>query len=172
MMFVELLERLDGVHPRGTGRWMARCPAHPDKNPSLSVREGDRGLLLHCFSGCTIEKICESLNLRVPDLFNNAPQPRGARPTPKPVRQDRKALALQFELAAVDRRLRAARIIEAVNGLDLPTLDDGELDRALNHVAQAHADVERAELFEHVADTLRMRDYSERINRERQTHVA
>ena len=32
----------------------ARCPAHDDKNPSLSVKLGGRGdcVLVHCFTGC------------------------------------------------------------------------------------------------------------------------
>lgn len=33
--------------------WMACCPAHDDKTPSLSIREGlDGTLLVHCFAGC------------------------------------------------------------------------------------------------------------------------
>jgi putative DNA primase/helicase len=33
--------------------WMACCPAHHDKTPSLSIREGvDSTLLVHCFAGC------------------------------------------------------------------------------------------------------------------------
>jgi putative DNA primase/helicase len=32
-----LLGRLEGVRRAGAGSWMARCPAHPDRNPSLSV---------------------------------------------------------------------------------------------------------------------------------------
>ena len=91
---------------------------------------------------------------------------------PKPVPVDRIALAFRFELAALDRRLRAENIIEAANGLDLSSLDDADLDRALGYVAQAHADVDRADLFEHVADALRERDHAERTDRERQTSAA
>jgi putative DNA primase/helicase len=33
--------------------WMACCPAHDDKTPSLSIQEGvDSTLLVHCFAGC------------------------------------------------------------------------------------------------------------------------
>lgn len=40
-----------------SGRWhgyaaLCRCPAHADSNPSLSIRQGDRGLLVNCFAGC------------------------------------------------------------------------------------------------------------------------
>ena len=33
--------------------WMARCPAHDDRNPSLSIRQVDGIVLVHCFSGCS-----------------------------------------------------------------------------------------------------------------------
>ena len=34
-------------------RWMARCPAHDDQTPSLSISEGSDGIVLvKCFTGC------------------------------------------------------------------------------------------------------------------------
>jgi hypothetical protein len=55
------LGRLDGVRRAGTG-WVARCPAHADHLPSLSVGVGDDGrLLLHCFAGCAFDAIRASL---------------------------------------------------------------------------------------------------------------
>lgn len=33
-------------------RAMCRCPAHDDHTPSLSLRQGDRGILVTCFAGC------------------------------------------------------------------------------------------------------------------------
>lgn len=77
------------------------------------------------------------------------------RPVPPPiVRIDRKARAFQFELAGLDLRLRAEKILEAGTNLDVASLSDDELDRALALTAQAHADIERAQLFEHTADGL------------------
>ena len=79
-----LLERLDGVKRTGEGRWIAKCPSHDDKNPSLSVREtGDR-LLLHCWAGCEVHAIVASVGLRLADLFaqplpNAGPVPRHER---------------------------------------------------------------------------------------------
>lgn len=38
--------------------WVAKCPAHDDSNPSLSIRDGDDGrLLFKCFAGCTFVDI-------------------------------------------------------------------------------------------------------------------
>jgi hypothetical protein len=39
------------VTARG-GNYLVRCPAHDDNSPSLSLRDGEHGLLLHCFAGC------------------------------------------------------------------------------------------------------------------------
>jgi putative DNA primase/helicase len=49
---------------------MACCPAHNDKNPSLSVTEGDDGrVLLKCHAGCRTEDIVDALGLSMADLF-------------------------------------------------------------------------------------------------------
>ena len=40
------------------------CPAHDDKNPSLSITETKGGkLLLHCFSGCSFDEIIAAAGL-------------------------------------------------------------------------------------------------------------
>lgn len=65
-----LLSRLERVKRTGSGRWMARCPAHDDKGPSLSVRELDDGrVLIHCFSGCHVESVLGIIGLEIGDLF-------------------------------------------------------------------------------------------------------
>lgn len=71
-----LLARLDGVRETGDGRWIARCPAHEDGHPSLSVRETERGILLHCFAGCTTVDILSALDLTFSDLFPRSYVPR------------------------------------------------------------------------------------------------
>ena len=38
-----LLSRLDMVKSAGNDRWYARCPAHQDKSPSLSIRDTEIG---------------------------------------------------------------------------------------------------------------------------------
>ena len=173
MTIEDVLQRLEGVRPRGAGKWSARCPAHEDKSPSLSIAEGNDGrILLHDFAGCSPLNIVAALNLGLKDLFTDLPAPHGNRPIPKPVKIDRIALGFHSDLAALDLRLRAERIIEVAKGLDVTNLSQDELDRALNVVAKAHAEIERAKHFEHVADTLRERDYAERSSRGRHTYVA
>jgi hypothetical protein len=42
---------------RSGNRWMARCPAHDDRSPSLSITERDGRIFLHCFAGCAYADI-------------------------------------------------------------------------------------------------------------------
>lgn len=64
------LEKLGGVKKTNSG-WIARCPAHEDNNPSLSVSEGDEGrILFHCHAGCSFASVLNSLDLTAKDLFN------------------------------------------------------------------------------------------------------
>ncbi|CDQ10187.1 conserved hypothetical protein [Acidithiobacillus ferrivorans] len=64
------LSRLERVKRTGPDRWVARCPAHDDRRPSLSIREAeDRKVLLKCWSGCSVQAILEVLGLSLADLF-------------------------------------------------------------------------------------------------------
>ncbi len=69
MQILEFLDHLDGVRTTLNG-WIARCPSHDDRRPSLSVAEGDDGrILINCFAGCTTDVVLESLGLDLRDLF-------------------------------------------------------------------------------------------------------
>lgn len=54
----------------GNGQHTAQCPAHEDRNPSLSVREQDGKVLLNCHVGCSTDQILEALALTMGDLFD------------------------------------------------------------------------------------------------------
>lgn len=67
-----VLSRLDGVRRSGKG-FIARCPAHQDRNASLAVSDGDNGrVLMHCFAGCNIRDVVAAVGLAVADLFSRA----------------------------------------------------------------------------------------------------
>lgn len=69
-----MLSRLEGVRRTGNGTWLARCPAHADKSPSLSLRECDSGaVLIHCFAGCAAHDVVGAVGLLVSDLFPPRP---------------------------------------------------------------------------------------------------
>lgn len=85
----EIASRLD-ARPSRAG-FIARCPAHEDRSPSLSIREGQDGrTLIHCFAGCTIESVCDALKIKVSDLFSG---PGTMQPKPRAVREAEKAIA-------------------------------------------------------------------------------
>lgn len=57
-------------------RAMCRCPSHADATPSLSLRQGDRGILVHCFAGCEAVDVLRDLKVNVPGKrykFNEDP---------------------------------------------------------------------------------------------------
>ncbi len=66
-----LLGRLDGVVRTGERRWSARCPAHDDRSPSLSVREDGTRVLFHCHAGCAPEAVLAALGLGWRDLYDD-----------------------------------------------------------------------------------------------------
>lgn len=61
-MSAERLARaLGGARRCGAG-FIARCPAHDDRSPSLSIREGEGGrVLLKCFAGCQYSQLVAAL---------------------------------------------------------------------------------------------------------------
>lgn len=80
---VELvLSKLPDAKRNGKG-WAARCPAHDDNRPSLSVAKSDAGgALVHCHAGCTPEAIVAGLGLKLADLMPAQAEPI-RRPAPK-----------------------------------------------------------------------------------------
>lgn len=65
-----LLSRLEKVRTAGRDRWMARCPAHHDGTPSLSVRALDDGrMLLYCYAGCDVQAVLGAIGLQFSDLY-------------------------------------------------------------------------------------------------------
>jgi len=70
--------REHGHEPRKAGAgWCCRCPAHDDRNPSLSIHAGDDGrALVNCHAGCTFDAVCGAIGLRPADLFTDDPSRR------------------------------------------------------------------------------------------------
>lgn len=65
-----LLSRLQKVKRTGQGRWMACCPAHPDRSASVSIRELDDGrVLVHCFAECAVTDVLAAIGLEFADLM-------------------------------------------------------------------------------------------------------
>jgi hypothetical protein len=74
--FSELLSALGAV--RQGSQWVAKCPAHDDDHPSLSITEKDGRILLHDFAkGCAVEDIVAAIGWELRDLFTKT-APAGA----------------------------------------------------------------------------------------------
>lgn len=63
-MIADILPRLDKVRRTGQGNWLACCPAHEDRNPSLTLREENDGrILVRCHAECSFEAIVGAVGL-------------------------------------------------------------------------------------------------------------
>ena len=74
MSVERLLTRLEDVRETGRDKWIAKCPSHDDRSPSLSVRQVNDRLLVHCFAGCDALDIVQSVGLSLSDLFADNPR--------------------------------------------------------------------------------------------------
>lgn len=71
------------VESRGGNHYMAQCPAHPDRTPSLSVSRGNDGqVLLNCFAGCATGEILLELGIPSAAMFTDYDPNRGGTITP------------------------------------------------------------------------------------------
>jgi hypothetical protein len=110
----EALERA-GCDPRGRDHdFVARCPCHDDRHPSLQVSEGADGrALITCFAQCATEGVLAALGLGWGDLF--PPDPLDG-PHWRPVRDRYIEIAGKVSQAKIDaydqrRRLRDANVL-------------------------------------------------------------
>lgn len=112
-----VLQRLEKVRKRGE-RWSARCPAHADRHPSLSVGVGHGGsVLLKCFAGCRVEDIVRALGLEVSALFEH----EGGGSIPPRGRQERQADQVGPRPVAV-----SGKRVDSVPGLTVEELAEAK----------------------------------------------
>jgi putative DNA primase/helicase len=77
-MKTETIAKALGGRKAGGG-WMARCPAHADREPSLSIRDADGGkVLVRCHAGCDQGRVIAALRSR--GLWDENAQRRFTRP--------------------------------------------------------------------------------------------
>jgi hypothetical protein len=110
-MTAETIAKLLQARRTGTG-WQGRCPAHPDRLPSLSIREGEAGrTLVHCHAGCTLPAVLEAAGLRMADLFAGPP------PTAEQARQSAQDRARR-DAEARNRRAAHGAVCERLRRLE------------------------------------------------------
>src|SRR5215471_4910873 len=126
-MTAETIAKTLGGRRVGTG-WIARCPAHDDGKPSLSVRNSQQGkVLVRCHAGCEQARVIAALQSR--GLWEKDNRRRFTRPAPcaaandRPDRDDAKrsevALAIWHSATAADGT--PVEVYLRQRGLHLPT---------------------------------------------------
>ncbi len=77
-----LLSKLEKVKPSGSCKWLACCPSHDDKSPSLAIKlSDDEKVLIHCFAGCEPREILSAIGLTMSDLFPDSTKyQKGSKP--------------------------------------------------------------------------------------------
>jgi hypothetical protein len=136
----------------GPGRAMAKCPAHADRHPSLSIKEGKRGILLKCWAGCSLASILAALNLRTSDLFHGPPLP--AERIAELNRE--RSLAASIERAQVraestrNRRLLDLEALrDDLGGVLMASPDDAETAAAFTRTLEKFAEMESSDVRHH-----------------------
>ena len=138
-MTAETIAKALGGRKAGGG-WTARCPAHDDRTPSLSIRDAeDNKVLVRCHAGCDQERVIAALRGR--GLWaENGPRPlsRVPRRTPverKPDQDDarRSEIALAIWQSAKPAQGTPVETYLASRGIDLPPPDALRFHAGLKH---------------------------------------
>jgi hypothetical protein len=142
MTATELLPLLDGIRTRGSGKWISRCPSHQDKSPSLTVAEGNRGLLLKCWAGCTLEEITRALHVPVKNLFfdtagTDSEKHRQAMEQRRQARAKQQAIYREQGLR-MDALREAEALIDSASGISIEKWSDEKLNTALDRLGAAY----------------------------------
>jgi hypothetical protein len=133
-----LLDRLERVRSTARG-WTSLCPSHPDKSPSLSIRNGgDDRILLHCFAGCTAAEICTAIGVRLSDLFPNSARTALSPREAARVQWHRQAIRLMEDKrheargSGLDLVREAALMVRSASGIDIAVWTAEMINEALN----------------------------------------
>ena len=151
MSVEEFFNRLEAVKRFGPG-WTAKCPAHDDRTPSLSVREGERGILVKCWAGCLLEAICGAIGIQVRDLFYDT------QCTPELIRRHQAKRQYEKATCEIEEMLRgfqidaireAERYLKTTVGTDISQVKASQFDTLMKSVCDALAVVIEEERSEY-----------------------
>lgn len=117
------LSRLDKVRSTGKASWLACCPAHDDRSPSLTISEADDGrVLAHCFAGCPVENVVSAVGMSLADLMPDSPVSHAAIPKKLRVPPMDVLKALAFHATVV-----SLAACDMGNGIQLSPADKNKL---------------------------------------------
>ena len=128
-----LLSRLDKVRLSGNGTYAARCPAHDDKNPSLSIRELDDGrILIHDHAGCDVYSVLDAIGLNISDLYPDKLTDHHVKREKYPFPAADILRAISFEMIVV-----SIAVTSMLSGEPLNAVDRARLELAISRIQAA-----------------------------------
>ncbi|WP_291862488.1 DNA primase [Accumulibacter sp.] len=136
-----LLQLLDRVKRTGPGTWTARCPAHADRSPSLSIRElDDARVMLHCHAGCDVQEVLAAVDLTFDALYPPRALDHQTRPERRPFPAADVLRAIGFEALVVCSAAAALLSGEPFNEGDRErlTLAAGRIQAAMTAAGVTH----------------------------------
>jgi putative DNA primase/helicase len=136
MSAAHIVEALGG-HRAGR-EWMARCPAHDDRTPSLAIREGRDGkILLKCHAGCSQWDVIDALkNSGIWTPGKTRPQERVLISSPRLQNESdaqRATFALKLWDESADARGTGVATYLSSRGLSLPATNCLRFHPGLKH---------------------------------------
>lgn len=133
-MIDDILGRLEKVRHTGPGNWVACCPAHEDRSPSMTIAEGSEGrVIVRCFAGCTIEEIVDAVGLGWEPWFPPKPIANDFAP---PIRR-RYPAADVLEALHTESQIVAVSAMNLAQGVTLTPEDLARLKVAHERISQA-----------------------------------
>ncbi len=167
MTLEDIAAKVKKVRMTGPGKATALCPAHPDKRPSLSLRDVDGRILVYCFAGCTTEAVCSALNIDVSDLFVETKS--DMKKSGKTLKQNSKAAVfLNYHTSRMLKNYahqilnladgfywHAEAVLSAAKRKDISNWSETDLENAWEVVARAHQKMKLVHALEDLAFDLR-----------------
>jgi putative DNA primase/helicase len=138
-MTAETIASALGGHRAGT-TWMARCPVHEDRSPSLSITTGKDGkVLVRCHAGCDQRDLIAALlqrglwqtNGRVSGIAFNHRRRLAEEPDADTLKRSAAALAI-WQASRAAEKTPVATYLRS-RGLDLPALPALRFHAGLKH---------------------------------------
>jgi len=137
-MTAETMAKALGGRKVGQG-WTARCPAHDDREPSLSIRDADGKVLVHCHAGCDQRDVIAALKERglwegkAQSYFRKSRHRKVSPLRPDPDQVHRSALALSIWQSTIAAKGTSVEAYLASRGLTCSLPPSLRFHRGLKH---------------------------------------
>ncbi|MGB8477672.1 MAG: hypothetical protein WCE63_02375 [Acidobacteriaceae bacterium] len=139
-MTADCIAEMLRARPAGPNRWQARCPAHEDSSPSLSIAEGKDGrVLMRCWAGCATKDILSACGLTMRDLFAGppaTPQQAAMLAAEREAQSARQRQQRAISRAARNRVFQLESLVNAIGEKLARSPEDRELERLFHEVCQ------------------------------------